>query len=37
VADLNQIASVEDDLRRRAARVTELDLRYAGQIIARLQ
>jgi cell division protein FtsQ len=35
--DLNQIHSVEEDLRRRAARVSELDLRYAGQIIARLQ
>lgn len=35
--ELNQIASVEDDLRRRAARVAELDLRYSGQIIARLQ
>jgi cell division protein FtsQ len=35
--DLNQIFSVEDDLRRRAARITELDLRYSGQIIARLQ
>jgi cell division protein FtsQ len=35
--DLNQIQSVEDDLRRRAARLTELDLRYSGQIIARLQ
>jgi cell division protein FtsQ len=35
--DLNQIASVENDLQRRAARVTELDLRYSGQIIARLQ
>jgi cell division protein FtsQ len=35
--DLNQILSVEDDLRRRAARITELDLRYSGQIIARLQ
>jgi len=34
--DLNQIQSVEDDLRRRAARATELDLRYSGQIIARL-
>ena len=35
--DLNQIAPVEDDLRRRAARLVELDLRYSGQIIARLQ
>jgi cell division protein FtsQ len=34
--DLNQIQSVEDDLRRRAARASELDLRYSGQIIARL-
>lgn len=37
IDDLNQILSVEDDLRRRAARITELDLRYSGQIIARLQ
>lgn len=37
VDDLNQIQSVEDDLRRRAARPTELDLRYSGQIIARIQ
>jgi cell division protein FtsQ len=35
--DLHQIPSVEADLRRRAARVAELDLRYSGQIIARLQ
>ena len=35
--DLNQIQSVEDDLRRRSARAAELDLRYSGQIIARLQ
>jgi len=35
--DLNQIPSVEADLARRAARITELDLRYSGQIIARLQ
>jgi cell division protein FtsQ len=35
--DLNQLQSVEADLRRRAARVMELDLRYSGQIIARLQ
>lgn len=35
--DLNQIESVEADLRRRGARVAELDLRYSGQIIARLQ
>ena len=37
VDDLNQIQSVEEDLRRRAARAAELDLRYSGQIIARLQ
>ena len=37
ISDLNQIQSVEEDLRRRAARVSELDLRYSGQIIARLQ
>ena len=37
VDDLNQIAPVEEDLRRRAARLAELDLRYSGQIIARLQ
>lgn len=37
IDDLNQILSVEEDLRKRAARVTELDLRYSGQIIARLQ
>ena len=35
--DLNQVQFVEADLRRRAARVMELDLRYSGQIIARLQ
>jgi cell division septal protein FtsQ len=35
--ELNQLRSVEDDLRRRVARVSELDLRYSGQIIARLQ
>jgi cell division protein FtsQ len=35
--DLNQIEPVEADLRRRAVRVAELDLRYSGQIIARLQ
>jgi cell division septal protein FtsQ len=35
--ELHQIPSVEDDLRRRAARAVELDLRYSGQIIARLQ
>jgi cell division septal protein FtsQ len=35
--DLNQIAPVEADLRKRAARVMELDLRYKDQIIARLQ
>ena len=34
--DLNQIESVEADLRRRAARAAELDLRYSGQIIARI-
>jgi cell division septal protein FtsQ len=37
LGDLNQIQAVEDDLRRRAVRVAELDLRYSGQIIARLQ
>jgi cell division septal protein FtsQ len=37
VGDLNQLESVEIDLRRRAAPVAELDLRYSGQIIARLQ
>ena len=37
VDDLNQIESVEVDLRKRAVRVAELDLRYTGQIIARLQ
>ncbi len=37
VDDLNQIQSVEIDLRRRAARPAELDLRYTGQIIARIQ
>jgi cell division septal protein FtsQ len=35
--DLNQIAPVEEDLRKRSLRVTELDLRYKDQIIARLQ
>jgi cell division protein FtsQ len=35
--DLNQVQSVEADLRRRATRALELDLRYSGQIIARLQ
>ena len=35
--ELNQIGPVRDDLRKRAARVTELDLRYKDQIIARLQ
>lgn len=37
VDDLNQIAAVEADLRKRAARIAELDLRYSGQIIARIQ
>lgn len=37
IDDLNQIPAVEADLRKRAVRATELDLRYAGQIIARLQ
>jgi cell division protein FtsQ len=37
VEDLHQIEAVEEDLRRRAARVAELDLRFNGQIIARLQ
>jgi cell division protein FtsQ len=37
LGELNQIQSVEADLARRAARITELDLRYSGQIIARLQ
>jgi cell division septal protein FtsQ len=35
--DLHQIEAVEDDLRKRAAHVVELDLRYKDQIIARLQ
>jgi cell division septal protein FtsQ len=35
--DLHQIDAVEDDLRKRVARVVELDLRYTDQIIARLQ
>jgi cell division protein FtsQ len=35
--DLHQIDAVEADLRKRALRVTELDLRYKDQIIARLQ
>ena len=35
--DLLQIDAVRDDLRKRAARVQELDLRYKDQIIARLQ
>lgn len=35
--DLHQIEAVEEDLRKRAARVVELDLRYKDQIIARLQ
>jgi cell division septal protein FtsQ len=37
VDDLNQIDGVEADLMRRAVRVAELDLRFTGQIIARLQ
>jgi cell division protein FtsQ len=37
LGDLHQVQSVEEDLRRRAARAVELDLRYSGQIIARLQ
>ena len=35
--ELYQIGPVEDDLRKRAVRVVELDLRYKDQIIARLQ
>ena len=35
--ELNQIGPVRDDLRKRAAHVSELDLRYKDQIIARLQ
>lgn len=35
--DLHQIAAVEADLRKRAVRATELDLRYKDQIIARIQ
>ena len=34
---LAQIVPVEQDLARRAARVSELDLRYRDQVIARLQ
>jgi cell division protein FtsQ len=37
VARLADIFPVEFDLRRRAARVSELDLRYRDQVIARLQ
>ncbi|HET9424308.1 MAG TPA: FtsQ-type POTRA domain-containing protein [Gemmatimonadaceae bacterium] len=37
IDDLNQIPSVEADLQKRAARAVELDLRYSGQIVARLQ
>lgn len=37
VEDLHQIESVEEDLRKRGVKVTELDLRFNGQIIARLQ
>jgi cell division protein FtsQ len=37
VDELNQVAPVEDDLRKRAVRAIELDLRYKDQIIARLQ
>jgi cell division septal protein FtsQ len=37
IDDLNQIAPVEDDLRKHSARVAELDLRFKDQIIARLQ
>lgn len=35
--ELNQLGPVRDDLRKRAVRVTELDLRYKNQVIARLQ
>jgi hypothetical protein len=34
---LTDIFPVEFDLRRRGARVAELDLRYRDQVIARLQ
>jgi cell division protein FtsQ len=34
---LDEIAAVEDDLARRQARATELDLRFRDQVIARLQ
>jgi cell division septal protein FtsQ len=37
VEDLHQVQFVEEDLRKRSARLAELDLRYSGQIIARLQ
>jgi cell division protein FtsQ len=37
VARLTDIFPVENDLRRRGARVAELDLRYRDQVIARLQ
>jgi cell division protein FtsQ len=37
VQDLNQIQSVEEDLQKRGVTLAELDLRYTGQIIARLQ
>jgi cell division protein FtsQ len=36
-ARLTDIFPVEFDLRRRGARVAELDLRYRDQVIARLQ
>ena len=35
--DLNQIAAVEEDLKKRGKRASELDLRYKDQIIVRLQ
>lgn len=35
--DLNQIAAVEADLKKRGRRASELDLRYKDQIIVRLQ
>jgi cell division protein FtsQ len=37
VQDLNQLQSVEEDLQKRAVKAAELDLRFTGQIIARLQ
>jgi hypothetical protein len=37
VTRLTDIFPVENDLRRRGARVAELDLRYRDQVIARLQ